>query len=141
MSDKMTGPVNYQTERVEAYVAHVRARALDASRDEIRADVAAQEARAQATGAYGPHGVAAFRAFLVETGRIDAKHIVAQACEISGPDGSRAWSRWSDGTTTRCDSTYDRGLYRQGRHIEDSPPAGLKWVDTVTLLPIGEQAA
>jgi hypothetical protein len=96
---------------------------------------AACEARAQAAGDRGPEGVEAYRAWLVKTDRLAARHIIAQASVYLGKGWTRTWSRWNDGVTDYS----DRDEWFTKFPCIAEAPLGLRWVDTTTLRPLGEQ--
>lgn len=132
--------IDYKKRWVEGYVTHVRVKALESSGDAARAEIAAQEARAQATGDYGIEGVRVFRKWLVATGRLYEKHIVATVILAINGSTTRCWYRWSDDTTSYSDAEYDTNgnvTWRQPE-VVTHPPTGLRWIDNMTELPVEE---
>ena len=113
----------------------MRASALESSRDAARAEIAAHEARAQAVGDYGIHGVVVFRRWLVATGRIEARHVVAQATEELPGGRRREWTRWVDGTIDMVERDPHGSVWERR---SDEAPVGLRWVCTTTLRPMAE---
>lgn len=139
MSDVISSIPSVWSERVDAYVNYVRARAFDTSGDAARAEIAAREAQAQAVGDHGVHGVATFRRWLVATKRIGERHIVAQASLPLANGGKRVWSRWTDGSITVA--RYDRDLSIATVESTTVAPTNLSWVCTTTLRPMAELEA